>query len=149
MRKTDKMKFVFFLMITLTALSCDNPDRGLYFLFKNNTDLLVKKYTVYEKTKGEVYVHIERQSDYNKIINQPLQSVYIRKMDTIVQGKAIKSSFSREIDLKPFIFIINNFTGCLDTYDIEGKKVFFIGLKEDLLPLYEKSIITPKSWETK
>lgn len=139
----NKAKSILFSLFVLMVLGCDKQDTGLYFIFKNNTDLLVKKYTVYEKSEGSVYIQIEKESDYNKIVNEPIESMYIKKIDTIVQGKAIMSAFSREINLQPFIFVVNNYTGFLNFEDINHKKVFFIGLKEDLMPLIDKMIVCP------
>lgn len=143
----NKFKSIVFLLFVLAVSGCENSDTGLYFMFKNNTDILVKRYAVYEKSDGIVYIHIEKESDYSKIVNKPIQSVYIKKIDTLIQGKAIMSAFSREIDLTPFIFVVNNYTGYLNFEELNNKKVFFIGLKEDLLPLYEKGVIAPKSWD--
>ena len=134
------------LLSFILLLGCKKKGSGIFFIFKNNTTELVTKYKIYEKPQGDVYVSIENKKAFEKIKSVPIQSVFIKRDDTIVQGKPIMSAFSRQIDFKPFMYYVNSQTNCLDIYELNGRNVFFIGLKEDLLPLYNKKIIRPINW---
>jgi len=126
---------------------CNQDDKGVFFKFDAEDIVHVTDYDFFKKDNGMVFIEIKKEEDFKRLLNKTILSMEIKLTDTILKGVPIKIAFSREMQLQPFIYIIDHKTGYLVPEEINNKNLLYIGLEEDLKPLINNGYVVPERLE--
>ncbi len=122
--------------------SCTEKSSIIKFIFLDGIELQVKDFNIYENSEGGIYVYIKNQSERNKVFKSPIAEVDIVKENIPTKGKKVDIFYSREVELKPFIFYVDNKKQTIISDDLNGFEVFFIGFRNDLSEIIDSNLIS-------
>lgn len=136
----NKINYAFSIMFlfALISLACGSKSDAFVFGLENGKQINVTKYSIYKDNNGSVFLFLQNPDNLSSIRNEPISYIELKRNDTIIRGKAINLFYSRDIDLKPFIYYIDNRTKTLTFKKVEGKEMLFIGNEDALKPLLDE-----------
>lgn len=134
-------KTLIFLLLTLVFGCTDTSNRLVVTTTPDQEEKTIRKFDFYETPDQAVYLYVTNKNDREFIKKKNVYSMLFKTEDTVYVGKKINLFYSREIDLEPFVLLINNMEDRIEVFNIEGKEMFYIGLKHQIDSLFYEQVV--------
>lgn len=129
------------LLLIVAAIGCNQSSSSFTIIASNNEKIIVRNFNFYETSDNAVYLYVINKKERDYIMKMPIHSMEFNTRDTTYIGKSLNVFYSRETDFKPFVFEVNNVTKEIVTMNIEGKEMFFMGMKNDIEQLFYDEVV--------
>ena len=100
--------------------------------FQDNSSIEIDEFKFLLNKNGAMYVELLKEQQLNSLKNKPIDFINIKINDTLLVGKPIMMAYSRDLDLTPFMYYIEDESRNLYLETLNNEELIFIGLKKNV-----------------